>query len=380
MKTVTFVTGNGWRHDEAKRLLSGLHVKRARITLAKGDSDKLEEIAEARVLDAFRQLETPCFIENTGMYLESSEAFAGAQVKQLLQELGPAAFCARFGGLRGVTRVVVAYTADGRSVKLFAGENSGSVAKGPRGEQGYGWDPVWIPDGFERTLAELRSSKYVVNMRLLPFLELAAELRGTGFEGVFESHVTVAACDEAAFARTCDALGVRALFISLPRGRTPRQPMTGAHHRGSLQEVLLVVHQLARDLAQAGFEVIRTKVEAVGPHRDLPLTDDVAARAPRTNYFEHHAKVVLPSPDSEAEVSRAFAELGAYLSRGAPRADGIELRFVTLRSWGLGQASADARFDQVLALAARLGLPLRNRTREYTVYDSALDVDTGWMA
>ncbi|WP_437911133.1 hypothetical protein WME95_44040 [Sorangium sp. So ce327] len=123
-------------------------------------------------------------------------------------------------------------------------------------------------------------------MRLLPFLELAAELRGTGFEGVFESHVTVAACD----------------------------------------------------------------------------------------------KVVLPSPDSEAEVSRAFAELGAYLSRGAPRADGVELRFVTLRSWGLGQASADARFDQVLALAARLGLPLRNRTREYTVYDSALDVDTGWMA
>ncbi|WP_437896066.1 hypothetical protein [Sorangium sp. So ce124] len=129
MKTVTFVTGNGWRHDEARRLLSGLHVERARITLAKGDSEKLEEIAEARVLDAFRQLETPCFIENTGMYLESSEAFAGAQVKQLLQELGPAAFSARFGGLRGVTRVVVAYTADGRSVKLFAG--SGRPRRAP---------------------------------------------------------------------------------------------------------------------------------------------------------------------------------------------------------------------------------------------------------
>ncbi len=142
----------------------------------------------------------------------------------------------------------------------------------------------------------------------------------------------------------------------------------------------LVVHQLAHDLAQAGFEVIRTKVEAVGPHRDLPLTDDVAARAPRTNYFEHHAKVVLPSAESEARVSGAFAELGAYLSRGAPRADGVELRFVTLRSWGLGQASADDRFDRVLALAARLGLPLRNRTREYTVYDSALEVDAGWMS
>jgi hypothetical protein len=62
--------------------------------------------------------------------------------------------------------------------------------------------------------------------------------------------------------------------------------------------------------------------------------------------------------------------LGAYLSRGAPRSDGVELRFVTLRSWGLGQTSADARFDRMLALAAELGLPLRNRLREYTVYDS----------
>jgi non-canonical purine NTP pyrophosphatase (RdgB/HAM1 family) len=380
MKTVTFITGNGWKHDEAKRLLSGLHVERSRLALAKGDSDELSEIARARVLDGFRQLGAPCFVENTGMFLEPNQALAGAHVKQLLQELGPAAFTARFGRLHGETRVVVAYTEDGRSVQTFEGACSGRVAQEPRGEQGYGWDSVWIPDGFERTLAELSGSKYVVNMRLLPFLELAAKLRGTGFDGVFESHVTVAACDEAAFRMTCDALGVKALFISLPRGRTSRQPMTGAHHRGPLHEVMLVVHQLARDLVRAGFEVIRTKVEAVGPHLDLPLTDDVASRAPATNYFEHHAKIVLPSLDSETEVSRAFAELGAYLSRGAPRVDGVEMRFVTLRSWGLGQASADARFDRVLALAARLGLPLRNRTREYTVYDSALDVDAGWMA
>ena len=379
MKTVTFITGNGWKHEEAKRLLSGLDVERARLTLAKGDSGELEAMARARVLDGFEQLRAPCFVENTGMFLESNRALAGAQVKELLRELGPAAFTARFGGLHGVTRVVVAYTEDGRSVKLFVGESSGTVADAPRGEQGYGWDSVWIPDGFERTLAELSGSKYVVNMRLVPFLELAAELRGTGFDGVFESHVTVASCDEVEFAKTCDALGVKALFISLPRGRVARQPMTGAHHRGPLHEVMLVVHELARDLARAGFEVIRTKVEAVGAHRDLPLTDEVAARAPRTNYFEHHAKVVLPSLESEAEVARAFVALGAYLSRGAPRADGVEVRFVTLRSWGLGQASADARFDRVLALAAELGLPLRNRTREYTVYDSALEVDAGWM-
>jgi non-canonical purine NTP pyrophosphatase (RdgB/HAM1 family) len=380
MTRVTFVTGNGWRHDEAQRLLSGLHVERSRIALDKGASLELEDVARARVKDAFRQLQVPCFVENTGMFLETADAFAGARFKRLVEELGEAAFAERYAGARGETRVVVAYTADGEQVQLFGGQSSGKVADAPRGEGGYGWDRLWIPDGFERTLSELKSSKYVVNMRLLPFLELGAELRGSGFDGVFESHVTVAACDESAFARTCDELGVKALFISLPRGKTPRQPMTGAHHRGPLADIMRVVHELARELVKAGFEVIRTKIEAVGPHRDLPHSDAAAEAAPGSNYFEHHAKVVLPSVESEPTIAAAFAGLGAYLSRGAPRADGVEQRFLTLRSWGLGQASADARFDRVLALAAELGLALRNRVREYTVYDSSLEVDAGWMA
>ena len=377
--TVTFITGNSWRHDEAKRLLSGIDVERSRLALTKGDSAELEDIATARVRDAFRQLQRPCFVENTGMFLDSQQAFAGARFKRELLALGDAAFAQRFGGVHGTTRVVVAYTTDGQTVQLFQGQSSGSVTEQPRGEDGYGWDRLWIPDGFQRTLAELKTSKYVVNMRVLPFLELGALLRGDGFDGVFESHVTVAACDEAAFAATCDALGVKALFISLPHGKNPRQPMTGAHHRGALADVMLTVHQLAHELAKAGFEVIRSKLEAVGPHRDLPQTDEAAAAAPRTSYFEHHAKIVLPSAEREAELAPAFAKLGGYLSRGAPRSDGLELRFITLRSWGLGQASADARFDKLCALAAELGLPLRNRLREYTVYDSAIEVDAGWM-
>jgi non-canonical purine NTP pyrophosphatase (RdgB/HAM1 family) len=380
MTRVTFVTGNGWRHEEASRLLSGLDVVRSRIALAKGDATTLAEVASARVRDAYRQLQAPCFVESTGLFLDESEALPGARWKRLLLELGDDAFAARFGGREGTTRVVVAYTKNGEQVQLFSGESAGRIASAPRGEGGYGWDRLWIPNGYGRTLAELASSKYVVNMRLFPFLELAAELRGPTFDGVFESHVTVAPCNEGAFAQTCDALGVKALFIQLPQGENPRQPMSGAHHRGPLRDVLQTVHELARDIARAGFQVVRTKLEAVGPHREVPQTDADAQATPRTQYFEHHAKLLLPPSANEPEIEAAFAQLGAYLSRGAPRADGANLRFVTLRSWGLGQSSAEARFDSVQALAERLGLPLRNRLREYTVYDSSLEVDAGWMA
>jgi inosine/xanthosine triphosphate pyrophosphatase family protein len=379
MTRVTFITGNGFRHEEARRLLSGIDVERSRIALDKGTHSKLEAIAKARILDGYRQLQRPCFVENTELFLDTEPAFVGARFKRLHQELGDSAFAERFGGLSGFTRVVVAYTADGEHVQTFEGQSTGQIATKPRGSGGYGWDRLWIPDGFSKTLAELESSKYVVNMRLLPFLELGAELRGSGFDGVFESHVTVAPCDEPSFAATCDTLGVKAIFVELPQGSHRRQPMTGAHHRGSLHEVMLAVHQLARDIARAGFEVVRTKLEAVGRHRDIPQTDAEAALSPPTNYFEHHAKLLLPAGADEAAIREHFKGVDAHLSRGAPRAD-LRQRFVTLRSWGLGQSSADARFARVLALADELALPLRGRLREYTVYDSALELDTGWMA
>jgi inosine/xanthosine triphosphate pyrophosphatase family protein len=381
LKRVFFVTTNGWRHQEAKQLLSGLRVERSRLKLDKGAKKELGAIATARVRDAFRQLKAACFVENTGMFLESSAEgaeYPGTRFKRALRELGEAGFAKRYGGVRGETRVVVAYTVDGEAVQLFEGTSAGCIASSPQGAGGYGWDRLWIPDGFTRTLAELRGSKFVVNMRLFPFLELGAVLRAETFDGVFESHVTVAPCDEAAFAKTCDALGVKAIFIQLPQGENPRQPMSGAHHRGALSEVLREVHQLARDIAAAGFEVVRTKVEAVGRRHKLPLTDAAALSAPRSNYFEHHAKLRLPEGADETAITRALAERGAYLSQSA-RSESRQ-RFVTLRSWGLGERSADARFEAVVELAERLAVPLRSRAREYTVYDSSLELDSGWMA
>jgi inosine/xanthosine triphosphate pyrophosphatase family protein len=382
MTSVTFISGNSWHHDEVRRLLSGVRVERSRVGLDKGTGETLEAIATARVLDGFRQLRAPCVVENTGMFLETREAFPGSRFKRLFGELGEEAFARRYGGARGVVRIVVAYTADGRDVQLFDGQNEGTLLDAPRGAGGYGWDRLWVPNGFDRTLAELASSKYVVNMRLRPFLELGAVLRGDGFAGVFESHITVAPCDERAFAEACSALDVKCICIELPRGEHRRQPMTGAHHHGSYRDVIQDVHRLAETLVRGGFTVVRTKLEAVGPHRDIPLTDDAARAAPPSNYFEHHAKVVLPAGADEAPIAEAFRGAGAHLSRNARRNDGegARERFVTVRSWGVGQRTADERFERVVAVAHGLGLSLRNRVREYTVHDAGHEVDRGWMS
>ncbi len=51
-------------------------------------------------------------------------------------------------------RCVIAYV-DGNVEKIFYGVTEGKVALQPRGEGGFGYDPLFIPDGFEQTYAEM---------------------------------------------------------------------------------------------------------------------------------------------------------------------------------------------------------------------------------
>ncbi len=374
---ITFLTGNRWRHDEARRLLSGVDVAWARLSLQKPASNDLRAAARGRVLDGHRQLGAPCFTENTGLYLEGRDDQPGAHVKRLLLEHGEAEVARRFAGARGTARVVVAYTADGRDVRLFEGESEGAMAREPRGEGGYGWDRLWVPDGYERTLAELAASKYLVNMRHAPFLALRALLRGDDDgAGVFEAHVTVRPCPPAAFAEACDRLGVKCLFIELPRGEEPVQPMTVSHHRGTLAEAIDEVHALARELLKAGFTVSRTKIEAVGRHPSLHQSAEAAARAPAGTYFEHHANVTLPPGADLDAIDRLCRGLDGYLSRNARKPPNEA--YVTVRSPGLGREAADARFDRLVEALEALGVACRHRAREFTLYDSDLSVDRGW--
>ncbi|MDB4938755.1 MAG: ankyrin [Labilithrix sp.] len=387
MKSVVFVTANKSKHDEVQRLLAGLDIRWERLDLARPDTDDLEAIARGRVVEAYGRLGVPCFLENTGLWLWDHTGAPGASFKRAWRELGEEGFAAKYGGSRGVARVVVALaeSADPDAVRLFSGSVAGRLLDAPRGDGRYGWDRLWVPDGYERTLGEMASSSYVVNMRAFPYLELGDELRGRTTAGTFEAHVTVAAPaggDLAKFRAACEELGVKCISIELPEGDTPVQPMTASFHRGELLDVQQEVVAIARELVRRGFTVARTKIEAHGRLQWTPETDEEARRGPSTSYFEFHMKLALPAHADLAAIGRRFKELGAHLSRNAHRAagaDGLAEHFVTVRAYGVGRATAEARFATFCAEVERAGYVVRNRIREYTVFDTNVALDRGWI-
>lgn len=376
---VVFVTANQSKHREVARLLSGLEVRSQRLDLARPITDDLVEIARSRAQEAYERLGEPCFVENTGLYFHDHDGAPGPSFKRTWRELGESGFASTFGGSRGIARVAVALALSHDDIRVFEGSISGTLLDAPRGEGGYGYDRLWIPDGYDRTLGEMADSTYVVNMRAAPYLELGACLRGERAPGVFETHVTVsAAASDEAFRRACGEIGVKCISIDLPAGDIRRQPMTGSFHRGELLDAQREAMAIGQELVRRGFDVVRTKIEQHGRLENAPETDEEAKQAPKTSYFEFHAKLVLPAEADAPRVSQALAEVGAHLSANAANPTSKE-RFVTLRAFGLGRANAEKRFQTLLSTIANLGLPIRNRVREYTVFDSNPSTDDGWI-
>jgi XTP/dITP diphosphohydrolase len=72
-------------------------------------------------------------------------------VEKLLRELQDArARSARF-------YCVIALAKNGQLMTTVAGEVAGTITKSPRGENGFGYDPIFVPNEFSETFAELTS-------------------------------------------------------------------------------------------------------------------------------------------------------------------------------------------------------------------------------
>ncbi len=110
-----------------------------------------------------RATDLPCFADDTGLEVEAlggapgvhtaryagPQADATANMARLLTELnGQANRRARF-------RTVVALAVAGQPTRWIEGVLEGTIAHAPRGQGGFGYDPIFVPVDESRTLAEL---------------------------------------------------------------------------------------------------------------------------------------------------------------------------------------------------------------------------------
>lgn len=167
MRKLVFSTNNEHKLEEVRAKLSKYYQIISLKDL--GDDtdvpetgDTLEENAMIKANYLWDTYHLNCFADDTGLEVEAldnapgvySARYAGEQkssednVVKLLKELeGKENRRARF-------RTVIALIMDGKRY-LFQGTVEGIITTSPKGTSGFGYDPVFQPDGYDKTFAEL---------------------------------------------------------------------------------------------------------------------------------------------------------------------------------------------------------------------------------
>lgn len=167
MKKIVFVTNNSHKLDEIRKIIDG---KIEILSLSDIDcheeieetGETLEENALIKARFVKEKYGYDCFADDTGLEVDAlngapgvhSSRYAGEDgnprenMRKLMKELqGVENRAARF-------RTVIALILQEKEY-LFEGEVSGKIIDEKRGTGGFGYDPIFMPDGFDKTFAEL---------------------------------------------------------------------------------------------------------------------------------------------------------------------------------------------------------------------------------
>ena len=175
---IAFATGNPHKVARIASILDQ-PVIQTEIDLPEVQAVDVREVIEAKTRAAYQSLGQPVLVEDTSLSFRAWNGLPGALIKWFLSTVGNDGLCrmlSPFEDRRATAETCLGYF-DGRAFVVFSGKVEGTIVAQPRGERGFGWDPIFQPQGSEKTFAEMTSEESApVDMRRLAALQLKAYL------------------------------------------------------------------------------------------------------------------------------------------------------------------------------------------------------------
>ncbi|MBU7012603.1 MAG: XTP/dITP diphosphatase [Theionarchaea archaeon] len=149
-----FITSNRHKVEEIQKMTSIL-IEQKRLNYPEIQADTLEAVAEFGIDFCYSHLKNPCFIEDSGLFIEGLSGFPGVYSNYVFRTLGCEGILTLVGENRNAYfKSVIAYK-DEQGRTLFTGEVRGYIAETQRGDKGFGFDPIFMPEGDTRTFAQM---------------------------------------------------------------------------------------------------------------------------------------------------------------------------------------------------------------------------------
>lgn len=160
---------NAGKIAEIKTLLAPLKIEvQSAAELRLGDVEEtgttFEENAKIKANALSLMCGLPCLADDSGLCVDALDGRPGVYsaryapnrdfkegMKMLLDEMEKSGSDNR----KAHFSCCLALACPNQKTKVFEGRVDGSISKKPKGNNGFGYDPIFIPEGFEQTFAEL---------------------------------------------------------------------------------------------------------------------------------------------------------------------------------------------------------------------------------
>lgn len=173
MQKILVITGNQGKVNEISAI-TGLTVEAKKLELSEIQSLSVEEVAKKKVMAAYEIVRRPVLVDDTGMNIEALNGLPGALVVWFLNLLGPQGvldLIAKKQNRKASVSTCIAY-ADANGVQTFIGTVNGTIPTELRGDEGFGYDPIFIPKGQNKTYAEMSvDEKNEISMRKIALMK-----------------------------------------------------------------------------------------------------------------------------------------------------------------------------------------------------------------
>lgn len=187
MKKIIFATHNEHKLTEVRAILEPLGYK----VLSAGDLN-LPDVEETgttfkdnallKAYEGYKHTSVPVLAEDTGLCIRALNGEPGVYTKRYAEQHGgfPKVFDVLAERMKdnpdksAYFNCTMALVIDETRAEVFEGIFEGTILPSPQGDNGFGYDPVFVPNGYDKTVAELSDDeKNTISHRALALKKVA---------------------------------------------------------------------------------------------------------------------------------------------------------------------------------------------------------------
>ncbi len=166
-----FITSNLGKFEEAKRKLEkyGIELEWIRRKVEEPRGEDVKEVARKTMERLLSEERLPeyTFLEDAGLFIRSLKGFPGPYSAYVFSKIGYQGILKLMEGVKdryAEFRAAIALW-DGREIRIFEGKCPGKISEEAKGTGGFGYDPIFVPEGYEKTFAEMEQEKDKISHR-----------------------------------------------------------------------------------------------------------------------------------------------------------------------------------------------------------------------